>query len=247
MKKETQKEEMNPQNEPYKKENPHKGHRNRMRERFSQTKGAGMSEHEMLEMLLYYSIPQKNTNPIAHALIDRFGSIAGVFEASEDQLLMVDGISQNSVTLIKMIIPLFHEYKKQSKSGKRLKTADECGRFLCDYYSGIMKERVTVVCTDASCKVLAFETVCEGDTGSCLMNCRRLVEIVLKYPLTSAVIIAHNHPGGLALPSREDINATNELIKTMRSMNINIVDHIIVAGDEYVSMASSVNFKSIFR
>ena len=247
MKKETQNEEINSQKKSDKKENPHENHRQRMRERFSRTGGEGMQDHEMLEMLLYYSIPRKNTNEIAHNLIKRFGSIAGVFEASEDQLLMVDGISHNSVTLIKMMIPLFHEYKKQSKSGKRLTTAEECGHFLCDYYSGIMKERVTVRCIDASCKVLAFETVCEGDTGNCLLNCRRLVEIVLKYPLTSAVIIAHNHPGGLALPSREDINATNEMIKTMRSMNINIVDHIIVAGDEYVSMASSVNFKSVFR
>lgn len=247
MKKETKKDTIDPQNKQDKKVNIHDGHRDRMRERFSQTGFSGMQSHEMLEMLLYYSIPRKDTNPIAHALIDRFGSIAGVLEAGEDQLLMVDGITQNSVTLIKMLIPLFHEYRKQSSEGKRLTTADETGRFLCNYYAGVMKERVTVICTDASCKVLAFETVCEGDSGNCLVNCRRLVEIVLKYPMTTAIIIAHNHPGGLALPSREDINSTNELVKTMRSMNISVVDHIIVAGDDYVSMASSINFKSIFR
>ena len=117
MKKETQNEEINSQKKSDKKENPHENHRQRMRERFSRTGGEGMQDHEMLEMLLYYSIPRKNTNEIAHNLIKRFGSIAGVFEASEDQLLMVDGISHNSVTLIKMMIPLFHEYNKQSKSG----------------------------------------------------------------------------------------------------------------------------------
>lgn len=226
--------------------NIHDGHRDRMRARFSKTGFSGMHEHEMLEMLLYYSIPRKDTNPIAHALIDRFGSLSGVLEASEDQLLTVDGITQNSATLIKMMIPLFHQYRKQSTTGKRLTSAEESGRFLCNYYAGVVKERVTAICTDASGKVLAFETVCDGDAGSCMLNCRRLVEIVLKYPMTTAVIIAHNHPGGLALPSRDDIDSTNELVKTMRSMNIRIVDHIIVAGEEYVSMASSMNFKRIF-
>ncbi len=227
--------------------NIHDGHRNRMRERFKRAGFKGMHDHEMLELLLYYSIPRKDTNPIAHRLIDRFGSIAGVLDATEDQLLMVDGITQNSVSLIKLLVPFFHEYKKQKTSGIRLKTSDECGRYLCDYYSGINNERVVVLCLEASGKLITCETVCEGELTEVVVNCRRLIEIVLKHPSTAGIILAHNHPGGLALPSREDINSTNDLMLTLRAVNICIIDHIIVAGDEYVSMVSSCGFKGTYQ
>ncbi len=85
----------------------HDGHRDRMREKFRKTGFEGMHPHEMLEMLLFYSVPRKDTNEMAHQLISRFGSLAGVLEATEDQLVNVGGISQNSATLIKMIIPFY--------------------------------------------------------------------------------------------------------------------------------------------
>ncbi len=228
------------------KQNVHDGHRTRMRERFSRVGFDGMQDHEVLEMLLYYSVPRKDTNPLAHRLIDCFGSIPGVLDATEDQLLKVDGMTKTSASLIKMMVPLFNRYKRESFEGKRLKSSEESGKFLCNYYAGIPNERVMAVCMDASCKILAFEQISDGDAGSCLMNCRRIVELVLKYPKTTAIIISHNHPGGLALPSREDIDTTNEMIKTMRGMNISVVDHIIVAGDDFVSMASSANFRGLF-
>ena len=226
--------------------NIHDGHRNRMRERIKKTGFKGMQEHEILEVLLYYSVPRKDTNPIAHRLINRFGSIAGVFDASEDQLLMVDGITQNSATLIKMLVPLFHEYKKQKKEGVRLTNEKECAKFLCDYYHGINNETITVLCLDSSCKILAFEPICEGDCSNVMVNCRRVIEIVFTHANTTSVIISHNHPNGVALPSREDIYATNELIRMLKSVSISLADHIIVAGDEYVSLATSAVFKGSF-
>lgn len=225
----------------------HDGHRNRMREKFRKNGFDGMYSHEILEMLLFYSIPRRNTNKIAHDLIDRFGSLTGVFEASEEQLTAVDGITQSSATLIKMIIPLYNEYKKETNSAKRLDDPHDCGKFLVEYYSGMMKERITVICIDASCRILGFEEVCDGDASGVMVNFRRIVEIVMKYPLASAVIIAHNHPGGIALPSREDITATGELRKTLEPMGISLVDHIIIAGDDYISMSSSECFKSVFK
>ena len=248
MKVNEQKKTLNNGLETEKKRNIHDGHRDRMRERFSKTGFEGMQEHEILEMLLYYSVPRKDTNPIAHNLIDSFGSLAGVLEASEDQLLLVNGITQNSATLIKMMLPMFHQYSKKSIAGVKLQTSQETAEFLCNYYTGITNERVMVICLDASCKMLAFEKVCDGDSGCCLLNCRKLIEIVLKYPMTVAVILAHNHPGGVALPSREDVDSTIELTKMLRNVNINLIDHFIVVGkDDFVSMASSANFKSIFH
>ena len=113
MKANEQKKTLKNEIKPEKKHNIHDGHRDRMRERFSKTGFEGMQEHEILEMLLYYSVPRRDTNPIAHNLIDRFGSLAGVLEAKEEQLLLVDGITQNSATLIKMILPMFHHTQKR--------------------------------------------------------------------------------------------------------------------------------------
>lgn len=224
----------------------HSGHRERMREKFRKNGFGGMPEHEILEMLLFFALPRVNTNDIAHALIDRFGSLAGVLEASEDELTKVKGVSHNSAVLIRMILPLSHEYHKSAQQAKRLQEPSECGRFLVEYYSGVMKETVVALYLDNSCRVLAVDEICDGDVSSVMMNCRRLMETAFKYPMATAVIIAHNHPGGIALPSKSDIDATQELIRTMSAMGINIIDHIIVTNDDYTSMASSAAFRTMF-
>ncbi len=232
---------------PEKKKNIHDGHRDRVRMRFSETGFKGMYEHEILELLLFYSVPRRDTNPLAHALIDRFGSLSGVLEAREEQLLQVEGVTLNTVTLIRMILPLFHEYRKSSCIGVRLNEPDKTAQFLINYYTGILTERVVAICVDASCKVLGFEQVCDGDSGSCLLNVRRLIEIGLKYPMAVGVILAHNHPNGVALPSREDLDSTTELIKTLANVNLKLVDHFIIAGDEHISIATSPIYKRIFK
>jgi DNA repair protein RadC len=225
----------------------HDGHRDRMRERFRKNGFESMHPHEMLEMLLFYSVPRRDTNELAHRLIDTFGSLSGVFEASEEQLTSVKGITPSSATLIKMILPFAREYKCEVADAKRLKNSQECGEFLKDYYSGMMQERVTALCLDSGCRVLGFETVCDGDVSNVVINFRKLVEIIMKYPLTTAVIISHNHPGGIALPSREDIAATTNLRNTLTAMNIGLVDHIIVSDNDYVSMSSSPGFGNVFK
>ncbi len=225
----------------------HDGHRKRMRERFVKTGFDGMQDHEVLEMLLYNSVYRKNTNELAHNLISTFGSLRGVLEASYDQLIKVKGVTDTSATFLKMMVPLCNRYRVQVSEKKFLNTADECGKYLCDYYSGVITEKVTAICLDSGCRVLGMELVGEGGIESCVLNSRRLVEVALKYPTTAAVIIAHNHPDGLALPSSEDVSSTVKLVKTMRNMGINIVDHFIIAPDDYVSLASSDGFKNIFK
>ena len=229
------------------KKNVHDGHRDRMRERFEKTGFNGMQEHEILEMLLYYSVPRRDTNTLAHDLINRFLTLSGVFEASEEELLSVKGVTKSTASLLKMMIPLFHEYSKSSNKATRLKDSEATSKFLRNYYTGVMNEHVMAICIDSSCKVISFETVCEGDSCSCLLNVRKLIEIALKNPLTAGVILAHNHPNGVALPSREDIDSTVELIKMLANVNVKLVDHFIIARDEFTSMATSANFKSIFK
>lgn len=224
----------------------HDGHRNRMREKFRKSGFDNMHPHEMLEMLLYYSVPRKDTNELAHSLIDHFGSFAAVFEASEDELVKVPGITYNTATLIKMVLPLSRVYHTQSNKAERLNSPKECGNYFVRMFEGYSNERVMAIYLDNRCRVLCSEQICEGDVAQVVVNFRKIVETAMKYPLTSAVVIAHNHPGGIALPSQSDIRATQELIKTLGAIGINLVDHIIVAGDDYTSMASSMAFKKMF-
>ncbi len=225
----------------------HDGHRNRMREKFRKNGFVGMSEHEILEMLLYYSIPRKDTNEIAHALINRFGSLAGVLEANEDQLVQVDGVTANSATLIRMLLPIYNEYSKEINRLPKLSSPDGCGEFLKNHYAGKQKESVVLVCLDGACRVLCVEDICDGDATNVVVNVRKIIETVMRRPKTTAVILAHNHPGGLALPSRDDINATIELKKILGAMEINLVDHFIVNDEDYISMSASKNFEVIFK
>lgn len=228
----------------------HDGHRQRMRERFRQTGFNGMQEHEMLEMLLFYSVSRVNTNELAHELIARFGTLANVFEASYDELLKVKGIGENSAFLIKMMLPLFNAYSKspdRKKNTIKFDGSNACGEYLMNYYSCIPNEMVVVLCVDPNGKLLALEKISEGDAAGCYVNLRKIVELALKHPQSAGVIISHNHPRGMALPSREDINATAEIIKMLESMGIRLFDHIIVAPDDFTSMASSEGFKDIFK
>lgn len=224
----------------------HDGHRNRMREKFNKQEFSNMHPHEIMEMLLYYCVPRKDTNELAHELIDHFGSFTAVFEASVDELMKVPGITYNGATLIKMILPLSHAYHEESAKAKSLNDPSECGKYFVEMYSGVLNERVMAIYLDNRCRVLCSEQVCEGDVSEVVVNFRKIVETAMKYPKTAAVVVAHNHPGGIPLPSKSDIDATQELVKTLSSIGVNLIDHIIVAGEEYTSMALSRAFRHLF-
>lgn len=227
--------------------NIHSGHRDRMRARFIENGFEGMSDHEVIEMLLYYAIPRRNTNDIAHELIHRFNDIAGVLEAPLDQLMRVEGIGDNAAVFIKMMLPLLNRYHSKRSNKTVFDSIDKCARYLISKYAGIVKERISVLCLDSNCREAGYAVVSEGDAGSVSADRRQLVEAVLRYPTTVSVVLAHNHPGGMALPSREDLISTGELAKALKSLNILLIDHIIIAENDYVSLTSSPEFKKIFK
>ncbi len=225
----------------------HDGHRDRVRDKFRKSGFDSMNPHEILEMLLFYSVPRKDTNEIAHELIKHFGSLTGVLEASEEELVRVKGITRNSAILIRMILPLYREYTKDASKAAKLKSPDECGLFFLTRYKAVRNETVMLACFDSGNRVVCVEEICEGDASAVSVNVRKIIELVMKYPKITAAVIAHNHPNGISLPSREDVNATEELKKTLGAMGVSLIDHIIVADDDYVSMAASSGFGCLFR
>lgn len=229
-------------------ENKHIGHRERVRREFLEN---GFSEttppHKILEFLLFHSIPRRDTNEIAHELIDTFGSISGVLDASNEELLKVKGITENSVALIKLILPIASIYRSQkAKPETVFNSFDAIGRYLSEKYLSFNKEVLSITSFNSKGQIISFDILSEGDTSAVELSTRKLVETVLKRNPT-CVIIAHNHPGGNALPSKADIELTEKCYEILKSINIKLLDHMILVSGDYISMAQSRDFKYIFH
>lgn len=223
----------------------HQGHRKRLKERFRQTGFAGFEKHEMLELLLFYSIPQKDTNDLAHDLIEQFGSLSGVFDASYENLLKVNGISDNSATLIKMIPQLANAYlNDRNDPGMILDSVEKAGDFLLSKYVGATNERVYLLCLDNKLKLLNCALVGEGSLNRVNFHPRQIIQKALQCS-ASTIILGHNHPYGTALPSDADILMTRQLYEMAQVLDITLRDHIIVAGDDFVSLAQSGILSSV--
>ena len=225
----------------------HSGHRDRVRDEFL-FKGISESTppHKVVEYILFHSIPQKDTNETAHALLERFGSISGILDAPAEQLMQVKGISKVSVSLLKLILPVARIYSSEKNSAdKVLKDIDDISQYLLGKYFGYDKEVFSMLSLNASGKVLGYDVLSSGNVSEVTVSVRDIVEVVLKRRAV-CVAIAHNPPGGVALPSEEDIKITELIDRTLKNINAKLLDHVIIAGDDYVSMAQSRCFDYIF-
>ena len=217
-------------------ENVHAGHRARLRERFLREGLDGFSEHEVLELLLTYAIPQRDVNPLAHALIARFGSLAGVLEADAAELRQVSGIGENAAVLLSLMPALLGRYQK-SAMGERpiLSNFAQAQTFCGALFFGAHDERFYIVCLDKSARVIHTEMLHRGTIDEVAVYPRPVVEIALRYH-AHAVLLAHNHPGGIGEPSQEDYQATRALVAALRPVGIGVVDHLIFSGAKAHSM-----------
>lgn len=217
----------------------HEGHRQRMKRRYLRNGLNDFSEHEVLELLLFYCIPRRDTNEIAHRLIDHFGSLAKVFDATVSQLMEVEGMGENAALFISLIRETDAYYHlRRFDLNQPLRNCDEYGTYLHAFFANERNEAVYLLCLDAKCMVLGCERITEGSVNTTSVPIRRVVEVALAKKATS-VVLAHNHPSGIATPSDEDIQTTYQLGKTLYSVGISLVDHIVVADDEFISMAVS--------
>lgn len=217
----------------------HKGHRERLKERFRQEGLDNFTDIQVLELLLFYSIPQKDTNPIAHALLERFGSLSQVLDAEPEELRKVPGISDHSATLLSLVTEIARYYQVDATQRvESLTTLDACGAYLLPRFFGRNKETVFLLCLDAKCKVLCCKEIGEGSVNSASISVRKVVETALTANATT-VILAHNHPSGVALPSTEDVQTTRRIAAALSAVEIHLADHIVVAEGDYVSMVQS--------
>ena len=218
----------------------HDGHRQRLRARFLEEGLDNFEQHQVLELLLFYCIPRKDTNPIAHALIERFGSFSGVMNATAEELMEVEGIKETAAAFLSMIMQTWrYYYTTQSQQQETiLSDIDACGAYLIPILDGLRHETVYLLCLDAKCKLLRCEKLGEGSVNSAAVPIRKIVEVAMSSN-ASTVVLAHNHPSGLAVPSGDDIATTRRVAAALDAVEVILVDHIIVADKDYVSLAQS--------
>lgn len=217
----------------------HSGHRDRMRERFLKSGLNGFAPHEALELLLFYSIPQKDINPLAHALIERYGSLAAVFDAPVDDLITVKGVKMKTAVLLNLVPKIcdMARVQESKRNDQVLGSADAAGRYLLKYLRGETNEVVYMVSMNADGMVLTCEKLEEGSVSRARLSTRKVVERALVHS-ASRVILGHNHPGGSPAPSAEDIASTARIKEALYAIDVRLDDHIIVAGDRYASMSN---------
>lgn len=220
----------------------HSGHRERLRRRFQQEGLENFEDIQILELLLFYCIPRQDTNPIAHRLLDHFGSLSQVMDASAEELRKIPGVGEQASLFLSLINQLFRAYQKdRSNKPKSLPTLESCAHYMKPYFFGQSVESAYLLCLDAKSRPLCCKKLSQGNVNSTEISIRKIVETALSAN-ASSVLLAHNHPGGIAIPSYEDICTTMNLSEALKSVEIRFIDHLVICEDDYVSLIQSGYF-----
>jgi len=215
----------------------HEGHRERLRAKLLSGGLSSLNEHEILEIILFYAIPRQNTNPIAHELIDTFGSLANVIDADLTDLMSVKGIGENSAAFIKIIGTLADYCQRLRWRDKPfLKNANDTGTYLLDMIGDRREEYFFLLSLDISGKVISFNEIEHGTVTGSNVDVRKVLECAIRCH-ASSVVLAHNHPTGRLIPSENDISLTNVLAHAFDAVGITVIDHIITGGGGFISLS----------
>ena len=226
--------------------NLHAGHRDRMRERFASTQGKGMADHEILEMLLFYALPRRDTNDLAHCLIEEFGSLSAVLEADVASLCRVEGISEKSALYLTLIGQTARLYATEKiappQEDERLDSDEKIAAFMWPKFMGAKVEHVYLLLFDNSMRLLDCFEVCEGAVSGVAVSMRRVAERAYRKNAAAAVL-AHNHPQGLAVPSGDDIHLTRKIDEAMALLGVPLLEHYIFTERSFAPIMSRCRVK----
>lgn len=215
----------------------HDGHRARVRQRVLREGLEHLDAHNVLEILLFFSIPRGDTNELAHRILSHFhGDFAGVMEASYEELLAIEGVGPNTAFLLKMIPQIAAYYRMaRIRDGLVLNSMDNLREYFIPIFYGKHNEELHLISMDAALHPLCDTLISEGSISASAVNIKRIVEAAIEHH-AARVILAHNHPGGNPRPSMRDESATKAIISAMRLVDIEVLDHVIVAEEGICSM-----------
>ena len=218
------------------KNKPYLSHHKRLRERFIKSGLDGFHDYEVLEILLTYIFPNRDTKPIAKDLLARFKTLAGVFSADQEELQEIKGVGERTAVYLKLLNDtLGFMYEEQALKEKTQFTQTSQ---LFEYFKATIgnkkNEVMRAVYLDSQNKLIHAENLSEGTVAEAVAFPRKIVEGALKHHAVS-VIIAHNHPGGVAEPSDNDDKITEQIKNALQTVGISLQEHMVIAGDEYFS------------
>ena len=221
----------------------HENHRQRMKQRFLKDKNLNsFAEHEILEMLLYYSIPRRDTNPIAHRLLEKFGSLSNIFSADTDALTTVDGIGENTAVMLKLVYQTSRKlWQDLPRKKALLKTTAQAASYIRPLLHGLPNEAVYVFCLSKSYELKHFEQISDGSPDSANINIRDVFGCAFRTN-SSIVLLAHNHPANSCYPSAADIQTTKIIKAALETLGIQLADHLIFTDSEYYSMSKCAKY-----
>ena len=223
------------------------GHRERLRRRFSKEGLDHFEPHEVLELLLFYVIPRIDVNPIAHRLINRFGSLSRVFEAKYEELLTVEGVGENAALFLTMIPSVCRRYllsNVQDKGIVPLSNSALAHEYVAPYFVGRTVETLYVICLNNAGVPVECCYISEGTINATQVDMRKIVEAVVRNNAVAA-ILCHNHPDGIARPSPEDIAVTRKASEILDSIGVVLLDHLILVDGDFVSFHDTIDMETL--
>lgn len=221
--------------------NEHKGHRNRIRDRVSKEGLDNFQDYQVLEYLLTFVIPYKDTNPLAHKLVNKFGSLAGVIEADEEDLKSVEGVGEVVAHFLANILKVFHFYEKNKVQNSAVITNPMLAyNYVKPFLKGKLIEEMYLICLNPNSKVNSVEKIAEGTSTEASIPIRLISDKMAKAKVSN-IIVAHNHPKGKAIPSSDDNNFTQALVSSLTINGSHLLDHVIIGEeqDDYYSYRES--------
>ena len=219
-------------------DNIHNGHRKRLKDRFLKEDGiSSFSDHEVLELFLYYCIPQKDTNPIAHQLLNHFGGkFSAVFERPYHELLKVDDIGEHTALGVRLVAEMTRRlYEDKLDHSVKLDSQDNVYEYLKPRFIGLSDEHIYCLFLDNLMRPISCELVAKGVPNSVNISPRQVVEAAIKHRAVN-IVLAHNHPQGLSVPSHSDVAITRDIETALNAMDMVLIDHFIMSKDDYASM-----------
>lgn len=223
----------------------HTGHRRRQRERYRTTGLEGFAAHEVLEVILSYAIPRRDNNDLAHRLLEHFGSLHNVLDASVEALMRVEGIGEYSAVLLSLFAQVEKRVAQSRMEQKAtLQNRGDAERYCVQLFKGCKVEHFYAIYLNGQMEVLAKVLIARGSISDVPSYPRIVADYALRYN-AHAVIICHNHPGGSLVPSAADIGATIRMQSVLEELEVRLIDSLVVAEGQAVSAMDNALFPQI--
>lgn len=213
----------------------HEGHRDRLRDRARNHGIASLETHELLELFLFAYVPRKDTNSIAHELLNTFGSISAILDADIDDLVQVKNMTTQAALALSAIPDITKRYINDKKAPKKcLSSIGNAVEYIKSETKFLTKERLLILCLDTHFNLIRNVVINSECVDRVNVSLKDIHSAVIRQGAKN-IIVAHNHPAGSLLPSDDDVSLTRDIIISMSYIDVEVLDHIIVTDDNYFS------------